>query len=60
MDMEAFEAYQDSYAHIREIEFTGCYRGKATTVQYDVKQFYHSIYCNDKPPSKIYEFKPVR
>jgi hypothetical protein len=62
MSVEAYAAYQNSYAHMREIEFTGCYRGKVAS-QYsleDIKQLYQSIHCDNKPPAKLYEFKPVK
>jgi hypothetical protein len=59
MDMETYSAYQNSYAHIREVEFTGCYRSKASN-QYSLvgmKQLFKSIHCNNNPPDKLYEFK---
>jgi hypothetical protein len=62
MDIEAYAAYQDSYAHMREIEFAGCYRGK-TASNYSsegMKQLFKVIHCDDNPPAKIYEFKPPR
>jgi hypothetical protein len=62
MDVEAYGAFQNSYAQTREIEFTGCYRGKAAS-QYSLsgmKQLFKTIQCDDDPPAKIYEFKPSR
>jgi hypothetical protein len=63
MEVEKYEAYQDAYAHIREIEFTGCYRSKPASpkrASQGIKDFYKAIPCDNNPPAKIYEFKHLR
>jgi hypothetical protein len=63
MEVETYEAYQESYSHIREIEFAGCYRKKTPSHrQYTlakIKKLFKEIHCEGKP-EKLYEFTSVK
>jgi len=58
MPVATYEAYQDAYAQIREIEFAGCYRGKSAshpeyTLQ-EIKNFYKRIFPLTKTRKVLY------
>jgi hypothetical protein len=66
MKIEDYEAYQKYYSHIREIDSSGCYRGKSAQPKYApqeqeqiIKNIYNSMHYNGSS-TKLYEFKLVK
>jgi hypothetical protein len=59
MDIGTYGIYRDCYANTREIEFAGCYRGKAVSQHTleEIKKLFKEIHCDSNPPEKLYEFK---
>jgi hypothetical protein len=59
MKIEDYEAYQKYYSHIREIDSSGCYRGKSAQPKYtpqEIEKFYISIHHKGSS-TKLYAFK---